>query len=170
MYAKLTWSVLRDRKIPLLMFRVEILLSNATNRTRDLWYVEFITGSCHCPTLHFLDAVQNGEQKGGRDVAHLPTQQLPQWPCGARHKATGTCRPAAQWAARESSWFADHCDRADKCMRVTWHLCSWQLWNWSQIFVMLCAFVNFFLSFPCFKKNPKEHCKLLHLCHFTLMT
>lgn len=44
----------------------------------------------------FLDAVQNGEQKEGKDVTHLPTQQLPQWPYGARRKATGTCQPTAQ--------------------------------------------------------------------------
>lgn len=51
----------------------------------------------------FLDVVQNGEQKRGKDVADLPTQQLPQWPCGARRKATRTCQPTAQRAARESS-------------------------------------------------------------------
>lgn len=51
---KVTWSVLRDRKISLLSFWVEILLPNATNRTGDLWYVEFIAWSCLCNKLHCL--------------------------------------------------------------------------------------------------------------------
>lgn len=43
-----------------------------------------------------LAAVQNREQKEGKDVAYPPTQQSPQWPFGARNKATGTCWPMAQ--------------------------------------------------------------------------
>lgn len=67
----ITWSVLRDKKISLLMFWVEILLSNATTRRGDLCYVEFITWSCHCPTLHFLG---HGPEQGAetRQGCHTP--------------------------------------------------------------------------------------------------
>lgn len=44
----------------------------------------------------FLDTVQNREQKQGKDVTHLPAQQLSRWPYQASCKATGTGQPTAQ--------------------------------------------------------------------------
>lgn len=79
-----TWSVSKRRKIPVLMLGVEILLSNATNRPGDLWYIKDITWSCLCPVLHSLGRAPGWGTERRQSSCTLPTGHLLQWPYGAR--------------------------------------------------------------------------------------
>ena len=162
---KVTWRVLRNRKISVLMIWVEILLSNATNRTGDLRYVELITWSCHCPVLHFPGCGLEWGAESRQGCRTAACSAVATAALRSQPKATGPCRPTAQRTARESrprqAWQTHGSHVAAVLLAPT------------ELVPNLCeafCFCEPLSSSPPLLKTPKEHCKILYLCHSTLLT